>query len=53
MKYKFYFTLLFCFSLIYFTKAQNFQHIEDLTDLNILEYNNGVAVADYDNDFDL
>ncbi|NNK74009.1 MAG: VCBS repeat-containing protein, partial [Flavobacteriaceae bacterium] len=33
--------------------AQQFERIETVSGLGILEENNGVAVADYDSDFDL
>lgn len=48
-----YFTLL-CFVLLaYISEGQNFERVEDIIGLEILEENNGVAVADYDGDNDL
>lgn len=51
-------TLLFLFNLLFVGSStllytQNFQHIEHLVGFNILEQNNGAAVADYDGDLDL
>ena len=49
---------LFSFAIIligcsFISRSQNFQRIEDIAGLEVLKNNNGVAVADFDNDFDL
>jgi hypothetical protein len=48
-------THLICLALLFTfqVKAQNFVHAESYTGLDVLEENNGVAVADYDGDLDL
>lgn len=42
-----------CIYCNYAANAQTFQQIQELAGLSILEENNGIAVADYDGDFDL
>ena len=46
---------ILCISIFTYNSinAQTFVHAEDASGLNILEENNGVAVADFDNDNDL
>jgi hypothetical protein len=45
-----FFLLLFLSNTVY---CQNFEHVESIVGLGVLEENNGVAVADYDGDNDL
>lgn len=50
--------LLFIFTIVFLlfceiSYTQTFSRAEQLTKLDVLEQNNGVAVADYDGDFDL
>ena len=45
-----FFLLLFLSNMVY---CQNFEHVESIVGLGVLEENNGVAVADYDGDNDL
>ena len=50
---KFYiYSLIFCL-FSYYAQSQNFERVENIVGIDILEENNGVAVADYDGDYDL
>ena len=49
MKYKF----LYIFFISHILYSQQFRNITNISDLNGVVGNNGVAVADYDNDGDL
>ena len=49
MKYKF----LYIFFISHILYSQQFRNITNISDLNEVVGNNGVAVADYDNDGDL
>ena len=49
MKYKF----LYIFFISHILYSQQFRNITDISDLNGFTGNNGVAVADYDQDGDL